>query len=590
MLVHVSVRDIALIESVDVELGPGLTVLSGETGAGKSILVEALLLLLGARASAEVVRSGAAEGSVQALLQLQGADAREADRLLEEAGLPPLEDGALVLRRVVSREGRGKQLVNGALATVAQLRAVAEPLVDFTGQHAQQALLRPQAQLALLDGFAGHGALVDKMRASFERAAALGAELADLRRRLADKEQRLDMVRFLLDEIAQLRPQPGEDERLEAERRRLANAERLRASRAEAEALLTEGADGQQDALTQLQRALLALQRAAQDDEALAPIVRTLQEACALVDDAGRALRSAGEVENDPGRLAEIEDRLDALKRLMKKHGGDVAHVLAAGDALEAEAVTLESAAERSEELERQRDAAVDEATALADQMSARRKAAARKLAEAVRAELPALGMAAGKVEVRVEPLAAQADAPVARRDGRGLSARGSDAVIVHFTANAGEALEPLSKVASGGELSRVLLALKRALLLADPVPVSIFDEVDAGVGGAVGEAIGERLHAVAAGRQVLCITHLPQIAARADRHLVVEKALEGGRTVSRVRALDSQAARVEELSRMLGGRELTAATRRHAAEMLERGTAVPPAAKKAARPAKKSA
>lgn len=588
MLVHVSVRDIALIDAVDVELGPGLTVLSGETGAGKSILVEALLLLFGARASTEVVRTGAAEGSVQALLHLEGADARQADRLMATVGLPPLEDGALVLRRVVSREGRSKQLVNGALATLAQLRAVAEPLIDFTGQHAQQALLRPTAQLALLDGFAGHDALVERMGASYQTAAALAAELADLRRRLADKEQRLDLVRFLLDELAQLRPQLGEDERLEAERRRLANAERLRASRAEAEALLLEGGDGQADALSQLQRALAALQRAAQDDDALVPICRTLAEACALVDDAGRALRSAAEVAADPERLAEVEDRLDALKRLMKKHGGDLARVLAAGDALEAEAVTLESAAERSEQLERRLAAAVDDATAAADQLTARRKAAARKLGDAVRAELPALGMPAGRVEVTVEPLAAVADAPVARRDGRGLSTRGSDVATVQFTANAGEALEPLAKVASGGELSRVLLALKRALLLADPVPVSIFDEVDAGVGGAVGDAIGERLHAIAAGRQVLCITHLPQIAARADRHLVVEKAVQGGRTVSRVRALDTAAARTEELARMLGGRDITTATRKHAAELLARGAPAQPGKKQAR--AKKSA
>ncbi|MCC7070447.1 MAG: DNA repair protein RecN [Deltaproteobacteria bacterium] len=589
MLVHVSVRDIALIDAVDVELGPGLTVLTGETGAGKSILVEALLLLLGARASTDVVRAGAAEGSVQALVQLEGADARAVDRLLAQAGLPPLEDGALVVRRVVSREGRGKQLVNGALATVAQLRAVAEPLIDFTGQHAQQALLRPVAQLALLDGFAGHDALVERMATAYAAAAALAAELADLRRRLADKEQRLDMVRFLLDEIGRLRPQPGEDERLEAERRRLANAERLRASRAEAEALLVEGGDGQADALSQLQRALAALQRAANDDDALLPVCKTLGEACALVDDAARALRAAAEVEADPQRLAEVEDRLDALKRLMKKHGGDLAHVLAAGDALEAEAITLESAAEKSEELERRLAVALDHAVALADQLSAKRKAAARKLAEAIRAELPALGMPAARVEVKVEPAPAAPDAALSRRDGQGLSARGSDVVTVLFTANAGEALEPLAKVASGGELSRVLLALKRALLLADPVPVSIFDEVDAGVGGAIGDAIGERLHAIANGRQVLCITHLPQIAARADRHLVVEKVVEGGRTVSRVRALEGSSARTDELSRMLGGRELTAATRKHAAELLARGAAAAPPGKKAAR-AKKSA
>jgi DNA repair protein RecN (Recombination protein N) len=569
MLVHVSVRDIALIDSVELSLEPGLTVLTGETGAGKSILVEALLLLLGARASADVVRAGAPEGSVQAQFQIAGPSVKEVNAVLEDNGLPKLDDdGALVLRRVISREGRHKQFVNGALATVAQLKAVAEPLVDFTGQHAHQALLRPGAQTQILDAFGGHDELLDKMASAFGRAKAVAQELASLRDKNAEKERRLDVIRFYLDEIDELDPQPGEDEKLAAEQKRLKNAEGLRLSLAEAQECLTDGSTHAPDALTLLQRGLSALQRAARDDDNLAPLARTLEEAVALVDDVGRGLSRAGDVEADPERLREIDDRLDALKRLMKKHGGDLASVLKAREDLAVEKDTLTGAAERIEHLESDLVSAVRAATEIADQLSARRKAAARKLASAVEAELKPLGMASAKLEVKVEPLAAAADAVVARSDKGGLSARGSDRVEMSFSANAGEPMAPLSKVASGGELSRVLLAVKRALLLNDPVPVSIFDEVDAGVGGAVGEAIGEKLQAIAHGRQVLCISHLAQIAAKADHHLVVMKGIEAGRTVSRVRAL-TRAERIDEVARMLGGREITATTRRHAEEML---------------------
>ncbi len=552
MLAHVSVKDIALIDQVELPLEPGLTVLTGETGAGKSILVEALLLLLGARASADVVRAGCAEGSVQALLEIAPAFRREVARVLDEHGLPPLEDGALVLRRVISREGRHKQFVNGALATVAQLKAVAEPLVDFTGQHAHQALVRPGAVHVLLDSFGAHDALLDEMSAAWSALRTIDVELKDLRERNGEKERRLDVIRFYLEEIEALAPAAGEDERLVAEQRRLKNAAGLREAVEESTALLVDG-DG--DALTALQKALASLQRAARDDERFRPLAQSIEEACALVDDVGRTLQRGDVGELDPARLGEVEDRLDALKKLMKKHGGDLAAVLRARDTMSAERATLEGAAERIDHLEVALAKATDDAKAVADKLSAKRKAAAKKLARAIAEELVPLGMPNARAEISV--------------DARPLSSTGGDDVDLSFSANAGEPLAPLSKVASGGELSRVLLAIKRALLLRDPVPVSIFDEVDAGVGGAIADAIGEKLQAVAAGgRQALVISHLPQIAAKADHHLVVQKAIEGGRTVSRVRVLDEEE-RVEELARMLGGKQVTATTRKHAAEML---------------------
>ena len=577
MLSHLTVKNVALIESVELSLAPGLTVLTGETGAGKSILVEALLLLLGQRASAEVVRTGAAEAVVEGLWVLSGETARRVDALLVEAELPPLEDGALVLRRVVSREGRHKQQVNGALCTVAQLRAVAEPLVDFTGQHAHQQLLRKDAALPLLDGTAGLFDDVGAMGRAYARAAALQAELVQLRQKEAEKERRLDVLRFYLDEIEALAPEVGEDERLELERRRLMNAGRLRDALTETRALLCDGDD---DALTKVQQAQAALRRASRDDPGLVDVARSLDEAAAVLDDVARTLQRRADVDDDPSRLAVVEDRLDALKRVTKKHGGDLAGVLRAQTALAEERATLEQAGERIEALEKQLRAAVDDATAIARRISVRRAAAAPGLASAIERELPALGMPGARVTVRVEPLGSSTTSSsststttsaLCQDDGTPLSKTGSDRVELLFSGNAGEAPEPLAKVASGGELSRVLLAVKRVLLENDPVPVSVFDEVDAGVGGAIGEAIGEKLEAIAGRhRQALVITHLPQIACRGDTHLVVEKGLDGGRTVSRVRVVADDA-RVDELSRMLGGREITAATVEHARDMLGR-------------------
>jgi DNA repair protein RecN (Recombination protein N) len=273
MLSHLIVKNVALIDHVELSLQPGLTVLTGETGAGKSILVEALLLLLGQRASADVVRQGVSEGVVEAQFCLSGEPLREVTALLAAADLPPLEDGTLVLRRVLSREGRHKQQVNGALCTVAQLRAVAEPLVDFTGQHAHQQLLRPAAALPMLDGYAGLDDDVAAMAAAFAAAAATAAELAGLRVKEAEKERRLDVLRFYLDEIETLDPQSGEDAGLELERRKLANASRLRDSLAEARALIVDGDD---DVLTRAQQAQQALARAERDDPELGPIARSL--------------------------------------------------------------------------------------------------------------------------------------------------------------------------------------------------------------------------------------------------------------------------------------------------------------------------
>lgn len=567
MLVHLSVRDFALIDSLELGFGPGLTAVTGETGAGKSILLGALSLLLGGRAKADQIRTGTDEAEVAGQFALGGRLKKRMDRLLEELGLPPCEDGALVVRRIISRAGRHKQFVNGALATVAQLKDVAEPLVDITGQHAHQALLRANVQRELLDAFGGHEDDVDAVAELYGAARALAEEKAALTSSESEKLQRAEYLRYQLDEIRALDPKPGEEETLAQERARLMNTGRLREAVSGALELLVDG----DDALSRVQAAAKALAKVGADDAELASLASILEEAAALIDDVGRSLTRHGGFEEDPERLAFVDDRLDAIRRLTRKHGGDLESVLAAAEKMATDLDAIDHAEERLLAVEAELARALRKLSQACDALSGKRRAAARLLARKVQEELSDLGMPHATLEVRVENQPAAADTPLVDGSGdgkRALSEHGADRVEILLSANPGEPMKPLAQVASGGELSRVLLAVKRVLLAADPVPLSVFDEVDAGVGGAVGEAIGEKLRKIADGRQVLCVTHLGPIAAQAHHHLRVEKHAEGQRTSTVVRPLDD-GERVDEIARMIGGRQLTSTTRDHAAEML---------------------
>lgn len=567
MLVHLSVRDFALIDRLELSLRPGLTVVTGETGAGKSILLGALSLLLGGRARGDQIRTGSDEAEVAGQFALEGRVLASAEQLLQDLGLPPCEEGALVLRRIVSRAGRHRQFVNGSLATVAQLREVAEPLVDITGQHAHQALLRSNVQRGLLDAFGGLENDVDAVGEAYRTARALADERTSLSSSEAEKLQRAEYLRYQLEELRALQPQPGEDEALTQERSRLMNTGRLREAVSGALEVLVDG----DDALSRVQAAARMLAKAGADDAGLAAQAALLEDAAALIDDVGRTLSRYEGLDEDPERLALVDDRLDALRRLMRKHGGSIDLVLQAADAMEQELDGIEHAEERLAEVEARLSQAQRVLAARCDELSVKRQAAARLIARQVQEELPALGMPHASIAVEVTPLTASADSLLADGAGaarRALTEHGADRVEWLLSANVGEPQRPLDKVASGGELSRVLLAIKRVLLAADAVPLSVFDEVDAGVGGAVGEAIGEKLRAIADGRQVLCVTHLGPIAAQGHHHLRVEKRAEEQRTTTTVRLLEGRD-RVEEIARMIGGRELTEATRGHAAEML---------------------
>jgi DNA repair protein RecN (Recombination protein N) len=567
MLELLRVKAFAIIDELEVHFAPGFNVLTGETGAGKSILVDALHLVLGGRAQADSVRTGAEEAEVQALFRPR--DPTECDARLAALGLPAA-GGELVVRRTVQREGRSRAWVNGALATAAQLQQATRGLLDISGQHEHVGLLDAALHLDLLDAHAALGALRGEYAAAFSALFEAERARAQLDSDESQRAQRADWLKFQLDELVKADPQPGEDEKLLQQRRVLAAAEKLRAGAEEAEAVLSESGAA---------RAAKKIEELAGIDPALARLAQSVRGAAAELDEAVRELsRYASRSAGDPQRLEEIDERLEALRKISRKHGGTLSAALARREEMSRELAALENHDEellrRSEEVKKLAGAA----RALADKLSAKRRAAASGFSRAVAGELLALGMKS-ELEVRFTPAAegaaqepASPASPVAqRRQGGatidGLGPRGLETAELLLSPNPGEELRPLARIASGGELSRVLLAVKRVLAESDPVDAYLFDEVDAGIGGATADAVGRALSAVAKRRQVICITHLPQIAVFAGKHLTVEKEVLKGRTHSRVAAVDGDD-RVRELARLLSGKATEVALE-HAREML---------------------
>nr|WP_153866345.1 MULTISPECIES: DNA repair protein RecN [Myxococcaceae] len=533
------ISNVAVIEEVEVGFGTGLTVLTGETGAGKSILVDSLGLLLGGRADADCVRAGCDEASVEGVfLRTPVLGAR-----LEELGLPDLGE-ELSVRRVVGRTGRGKAYVNGALVTVGVLARLMRGAVDIAGQHEHVSLFDAALHRALLDRYGDLSAALTAYYGDYAalrdvqgRMEALGGDETKVR-------QRAEFLRFQLEEIVRVDPQPGEDLALDAERKRLAGAEKLRRQAAEAEALLCGGEDG--NAVEVVGKSLSLVQEALKLDASLAPLAQSLGGALAELEEAGRGLgRYVGALDGDPERLAEVDERLDAIKRLCRKHAAPLEAVLARRGELEAELATLDNRQEILEELEAERRKAEARARASGTALSKARSACARDFAAGVREGLSQLALGKAAFEVRVTPTET-------------LRPEGLDEVEFFFSANPGEPSRPLAKVASGGEASRLLLALKRALAGSDGCGSYVLDEADSGVSGAIADVVGRMIRDVSGHRQVLCITHLPQVAAYADAHLLIRKDLRGERTVSEVVPLAAGAERTQELARMLSGVEVT--------------------------------
>jgi len=567
MLTTLRISGLAIVDEVEVRFGPGLHVLTGETGAGKSILVNALHLVLGGRASSDLLREGAEEASVEALFELppgHGAHAR-----IEAAGLPAPPGGELLVRRTVARSGRGRAFLNGSLITASMLEEVMRGLVDVSGQHEHVSLLDPRTHLPLLDAFAGTSepgrgeqALLCRYRHAFGGLAARLRERSALLAEEGERARRLDYLAFQLKEIEAADPRPGEDQALEQERKVLAASERLREAARAAEGL-AYGEEG--SASERLGRAQRALADAAHTDPRLEGPLSLLRSAAAEAEEAGRELsRYADALGGDPERLCEAEARLELLRQLARKHGGSLEGVLARREAMRAELAGVQGSAERLAALERELAELGPRVLALARELTGARREAAGRFARAVKKELLALAM--GRCDLTVAfgpPEGAEA------LEGVPLGPEGAERAEVLLAPNPGEAARPLARIASGGELSRVLLAVKRAQMRSDPVPTYVFDEVDAGIGGAVAEAVGRLLAEVSRGRQVLCVTHLPQVAVFADRHHRVEKRVAGGRTAVQVTPLEA-GEQQREVARMLAGQTITASALEHAAALIE--------------------
>jgi DNA repair protein RecN (Recombination protein N) len=554
MLTHLRVSGFALIDEVELSLGSGLTVITGETGAGKSILVEALGLLRGGRASAELIRTGADEARVEAIFDLPARS--EVRAALVNDGRD-VEEG-LVVRRAIARSGRGRIHLGGGLATVADLAGTVGKLCDITSQHDQQLLMDPDSQLAIVDAFAGNADLLGEAKTAFavltDARSALAAFDADARAR----SEREDLLRFQLTELDQANLVAGEDDELRVERERCKGAEKFLSVCTRGEETLYSGEDAAAGRISGVLREVSAL---AALDPALSPVVESLQTAQAQVEDAAVSLgRYAGKLRFEPERLAEIEERLFLVGRLVRKHGGSVEAAIQRRDEMTRELAELGS----FEEGLAHRRAALTEAEQrmdlVASELSLRRQKAARTLGKRIDETLRDLGLAGAHVSIQVE-------------DRESVASRGRDRVRFLFAPNPGQEARPLDRIASGGELSRVMLAVNQALAREGQATTYVFDEVDTGVGGGTAEVIGRKLASIAKHRQVLVVTHLAQVAAFADRHVKVSKESTKTKTTIRVAILDEDQRR-DEIARMLGGATPTVQATAHADEMLRRSRA----------------
>lgn len=553
MLRELRVRNYAVIQDITLEFGPGLTVLSGETGAGKSLLVGALSLLLGGRASGDVVRSGESSTSVEGRFAVD--DQPVVLARCDEAGIETSE-GWLIVRREVQREGRNRAWINGTPVTTALIKDLAAALVDLHGQHDHQALLSRPAQQAMLDEYAAAGELVSTVSASYARVAALSGEKQALMDTVAATRERAEFLRFKRDEISAAELQAGEEEKVGIEARRLEHSEQLQdLSGGMAEALYG-GDEAVLDRLGEQGRRLSDLVRF---DPSAEDFVELHETAMHAVEELGRRLGSyhAG-IEHDPGRLERLRLRLDAIDRLKRKYGAPVEEILAEAERIGAELDAMDTSDLELKRLELETEAARRDLHSAASHLREKRLDAAARLSVEIGGLLPGLGMEGGQFEVDLEPSSE-------------VGANGSELAEFRVSLNKGFDPGPLARVGSGGELSRVMLALKTVLATVDHVPSLVFDEIDAGIGGQVANQVAARLSEVAGRHQVFVVTHLAQIASRATDHFKIDKADRDGRAETSAIRLDGSR-RVEEVARMLGGDPDSDTSRKHASELIAAG------------------
>ncbi len=563
MLQEISIRNFAIIEDLTIRFGSGLTVLSGETGAGKSIIINAVNLLLGSRASSALIRTGAQNAELEALFRI--APESDVAKTMVERGYDPRE--GLVVRRIVSRSDRHRIYINGRLATMQVLTAITTHLASISGQHVHQGLLKEVEHLLILDQYGGLLNLRDEYLACYQELLPLITKEQELLRRKAHQSEQMALLRFQHEEIASTHVSPNEDDRLETERLRLKNGQMLY----ERVQLCIDELYGLDGAMFErLGHLGKELAKCTAVDESLGVRADEMDALSYGVEDLASNLRDyLRQLDLDPQRLEQVEERLDTLNKLKRKYGGSLAAVLEYAAQATQQLDEIENIDDAIDKVRDNLNATHERLCKLAAKLSQKRQKASKKLAKEVEVELVALKMVDTRFAVHLTALASSKDAsPYLHHNTHYLSETGMDRASFMIAPNVGEAIKPLAAIASGGELSRVVLAIKAILAQNDSLETVVFDEVDAGIGGAVAEMVGKKLSALARYHQILCITHLPQIAKYGRRHFRIEKVIAKGRTHTTIKQLNEKA-RVKEVARMLGGEKITPTTLDHAKEIL---------------------
>jgi DNA repair protein RecN (Recombination protein N) len=567
MLTELRIHNFAIIDKLDLNFGPGLIILTGETGAGKSIILDAVVMLIGGRADSTLIRTDADAAFVEGVFHLRGPEKEAVHSILQREELMDDPD-YVVLTREVRREGRSVARVNGRTANVSLLKELGALLIDIHGQAEHLSLLDPRAHLGLLDRYAEVARPLSDYRQTYHALLNLRRELNDLRKAQADAERRVDMLTYQAEEIESARLKPGEDEEIRKERDRLANAESLSRNAQEALAVLEEGSPETPAATDLIGQVVQALSALAKIDSAKSDMADQAELLLENMSDLIHNLQDyLDEIEFNPKRLDEVEERLDLIHSLIRKYGGSIPAVIAYGSEARKQLDLITTASERIQELEMQEAKLLERLARQGSLLSEKRKSAAIEMGNGIESELDDLRMEAAEFGVDFQTKPDPNGAPVENSTRIAFDQNGFDRVEFLIAPNPGEGLKPLAKIASGGETSRLMLGLKNVLAQADEIPSLIFDEIDQGIGGRVGMVVGQKLWNLSRMHQVFCVTHLPQLGAFGDEHYQVQKLVQGNRTLTRVERLDGEP-RLLELSQMLG--EVGEGTLRSAHELMQ--------------------
>ncbi len=567
MLTELHIQNFAIIDKLDLRFNAGLIILTGETGAGKSIVLDAVVMLIGGKADTTFIRAESDAAFVEGVFQLKGPEREAVHAVLNREELMDDPD-YVVLMREIRREGRSLARINGRTVNVGLLKELGALLIDIHGQAEHLSLLDPRAHLGLLDRYADISKPLNEYRQSYHSLLALRRELTDLRKAQSDADRRIEMLTYQVDEIESARLKAGEDDELRKERDRLANAESLAQNAQEAIAILEEGSPETPAATDLIGQAAQALTALAKIDEGQSELANQAEVMLDTLSDIIHDLRSyLEEIEFNPKRLDEVEERLDLIHSLTRKYGGSIPAVISYGADANKQLETITGAADRIAELEMQEAKLLEKLAKYGLTLSEKRKAAAAEMGKGIELELDDLRMASAQFGVDFQTKPDPNGIPIADGTRLAFDQNGFDRVEFLVAPNPGEGLKPLAKVASGGETSRLMLGLKNVMARADEVPALIFDEIDQGIGGRVGMVVGHKLWNLSRSHQVFCVTHLPQLAVFGDQHYQVQKLVDKGRTLTRVEPLDGEA-RLLELSQMLG--EVGEGTLRSAHELLQ--------------------